>query len=231
MHIRDFCSVFAKITPISCLRLSENIYISGPKGQNEAPMSQETTANDLARTLTPRAQGVVDAATREFAAHGFAGATTDSIARRAGVSQPYVVRLFGSKERLFLRCCLEAHERVTETFRLAIAASGERPVNPVVLGTAYQKLIADPLTLQLVVQQNTMGQHPTVGPQVREWFMEIFRILRHEAGLPEEMARMFLARGMLIHTLLSLEFEEESADSRALLAYLAPEGQRPPTGS
>ena len=37
-----------------------------------------------------------------FGARGYEGATTDEVARAAGVSQPYVVRLFGTKENLFL---------------------------------------------------------------------------------------------------------------------------------
>jgi AcrR family transcriptional regulator len=33
----------------------------------------------------------------EFAAHGYEGSSTEEIARRAGIAQPYVFRLFGTK--------------------------------------------------------------------------------------------------------------------------------------
>jgi AcrR family transcriptional regulator len=43
---------------------------------------------------------ILEAATAVFGEQGYHGATTDAIARAAGVSQPYVVRMFGSKEAL-----------------------------------------------------------------------------------------------------------------------------------
>lgn len=198
-------------------------------------MPQDQSAPDLDRPLTPRAQEVVAAARAEFAQQGYAGATTDTIARRAGVSQPYVVRLFGSKERLFLRCCRDAQDAVLGAFRAGIARTADpeehRPA-AAVLGDAYQSLITDqPQTLQLIVQINTMGQHPTFGATARAWFLEVYSVIRHEAGFTEEAARMFVARGMLINTLVSLGLEQDDADASELLAYLAPAGQRPPIGT
>ena len=49
-----------------------------------------------------RRQLVLEAATRAFARGGYAGTSTDRVAREAGVSQPYVVRIFGTKLELFL---------------------------------------------------------------------------------------------------------------------------------
>jgi len=194
-------------------------------------MIQDTAVSDLERPLTPRALEVVSAAREEFAAFGYAGATTDAIARRAGVSQPYVVRLFGSKERLFLRCALEAHRAVMDTFRQAIASTDERPVRESVLGAAYHDLVEDGTTLKLIVQQNSMGDDKAIGPVVRAWFLEVYGILRHEAQLSEVSAREFLARGMLINQLLALGLTEtEDPGSKELLHYLAPTGERPAPG-
>jgi TetR/AcrR family transcriptional regulator len=44
---------------------------------------------------------ILAAALREFADHGFSGATTTGIARRAGVTQPLVHHHFGSKQGLW----------------------------------------------------------------------------------------------------------------------------------
>ena len=46
-----------------------------------------------------RRELVLAAATRAFARGGYAGTSTDAVAKEAGVSQPYVVRIFGTKLR------------------------------------------------------------------------------------------------------------------------------------
>jgi TetR/AcrR family transcriptional regulator of autoinduction and epiphytic fitness len=47
-------------------------------------------------------KAITDAAIAEFVAHGYAGASVDAIASRAGVSKPTIYHHFGNKERLFL---------------------------------------------------------------------------------------------------------------------------------
>ena len=43
--------------------------------------------------------------------------STEAIARDAGISQPYLFRLFKTKRELFLACHDVSHERILETFR------------------------------------------------------------------------------------------------------------------
>jgi AcrR family transcriptional regulator len=52
-------------------------------------------------TAADRREAVLEVALVEFAAHGYEGASTEEIARRVGISQPYVFRLFGTKKDLF----------------------------------------------------------------------------------------------------------------------------------
>src|SRR5580765_4514503 len=68
-----------------------------------------------------RREAILDAAQIEFAERGWAGTSTEDIARRAGISQPYLFRLFGTKKELFkasvarcLRETLEAFQRAAE---------------------------------------------------------------------------------------------------------------------
>ena len=51
---------------------------------------------------TERREMVLEAAVAEFAARGLAGTSTEDVARRAGISQPYLFRLFPTKKALFL---------------------------------------------------------------------------------------------------------------------------------
>jgi len=49
-------------------------------------------------TAAERKASILDAALVEFAERGLDGASTEAIAARAGISQPYVFRLFGTKK-------------------------------------------------------------------------------------------------------------------------------------
>ena len=51
-------------------------------------------------TAEERREAVLEAASVEFAAHGYEGASTEKIARRVGISQPHIFRLFGTKRNL-----------------------------------------------------------------------------------------------------------------------------------
>jgi len=53
-------------------------------------------------TASQRRETVLQAALVEFAARGADGASTKDIAQRAGISQPYLFRLFPTKKALFL---------------------------------------------------------------------------------------------------------------------------------
>src|SRR5213596_3255057 len=67
-----------------------------------------------------RRDQVLAAATRAFAGGGYAGTSTDVVAREAGVSQPYVVRMFGTKLELFLAVFERATDRVKSAFTAVV---------------------------------------------------------------------------------------------------------------
>ena len=76
------------------------------------------------QTAAERRVAVLDAATTEFAAKGLHGASTEDIARAAGISQPYLFRLFGTKKELYLATSQRAIEHLYQVF--ADAAAGKR---------------------------------------------------------------------------------------------------------
>ncbi|RMD86134.1 MAG: TetR/AcrR family transcriptional regulator [Candidatus Dadabacteria bacterium] len=78
---------------------------AGPKRKRRVRSSKATRAQ------------ILEAALREFAEQGYEGATTASIARRVGVTQPLVHYHFGSKEALWKAACNSIFERLTEHLR------------------------------------------------------------------------------------------------------------------
>src|ERR1041384_2729901 len=94
------------------------------------------------KTADERRDEILDAAFVEFAERGLHGASTEEIAKRAGISQPYVFRLFGSKKELFKAATARCLRETLETFqRAAEGKRGEAALEA--MGTAYQELLAD----------------------------------------------------------------------------------------
>src|SRR5881392_3037782 len=71
------------------------------------------------KTKEVRREEILDAALEEFAERGLHGASTEEIAKRAGISQPYVFRLFGTKKELFLAVVARCFRQTLEAFQQA----------------------------------------------------------------------------------------------------------------
>ena len=144
-------------------------------------------------------EDVLRAAVAEFAQHGLHGTSTEDIARRAGVSQPYVFRLFGSKKALFLAAVERCNQHVLDAFRSA-AADGEKAGGDIwaAMGLAYVSLLADRDELLLTVQSFAACGDPEVAEVARQGFGAITRFLASQPGASDEMVPAFTAEGMLL---------------------------------
>ncbi|MET0726662.1 MAG: TetR/AcrR family transcriptional regulator, partial [Leifsonia sp.] len=146
---------------------------------------------------------ILDAATRVFGDFGYAGATTDRVAQTAGISQPYVVRMFGTKENLFVEMLERTCARIEQVMRTALADTDDLRPPPARIAAAYVDLVEDRGIMLSLMQGFILGGDPRIGPVARDGFMRIYRLLRDEAGFDADTARQFLANGMLINTLLA----------------------------
>src|SRR3954462_14181154 len=78
------------------------------------------------RSADERREHVIEAAIATFAVEGYRGASTTDIARRAGISQPYIYALFRNKQELFLA----AYHTVAERIRARLVAAAEAHEDP-----------------------------------------------------------------------------------------------------
>src|SRR5205823_13437598 len=94
------------------------------------------------KTAEERREEIIEAAFAEFAATGLYGTSTEAIARRAGVSQPYLFRLFGTKKELFIAAVNRCFRTLLETFmRAAEGKQGDEAL--AAMGKAYVQLLMD----------------------------------------------------------------------------------------
>jgi TetR/AcrR family transcriptional regulator len=171
-----------------------------------------------------RRELILAAATRVFGDFGYVGTTTDQVAKAAGVSQPYVVRMFGTKEGLFLEVLERALARLLGVFRSALAEGGADPAER--LGRAYVDLLGDRGLLLSLMHAFVLGSDPVIGSAARRGFLDVYRFLRDEAGFDAGQASQFLASGMFINTMVGLRMSDEyDADPAAAecLATALPE--------
>ncbi|CAN5646164.1 TetR family transcriptional regulator [soil metagenome] len=164
-----------------------------------------------------RAQ-VLDAATGAFARTGYAGTSTDVVAREAGVSQPYVVRMFGTKRDLFLAVFERSTDKIKQAFQAVLE---EQPVDHeddadwARLGAAYTELLADRDFLLVMMHGFAASDDEAIGAQARSCMGAIYDLIRG-TGCPAEQATGFVAHGMLLNVMLAMRAPEHVGDSGGL---------------
>jgi AcrR family transcriptional regulator len=176
------------------------------------------------KTADERREEILVAALEEFGEHGLHGTSTDSIARRAGVSQPYLFRLFGTKKELYLEVVRRCLRDTLTLFQEASAGKhGEEALDAI--GRAYVELLRDRTRLRLQMQAYADCDDPEVREAVREGYG---RLVEHAEGLTggdTERVRDFFAFGMLLNVFASMDLLNQDAPwaKRLLESCLPPQ--------
>ena len=155
-----------------------------------------------------RQQTIVEAAMREFAMGGLHGVSVEVIAKRVGVSQPYLFRLFGTKKELFIAAVRGGFEQTLRTFMDAAAETAEDADAEAVLktiGAAYKRLLEDRTLLLLQMQSYAACSDPEIREVVRGEFARLYRFVSRASGAPEETVRGFFAEGMLMNVAAAMD--------------------------
>jgi AcrR family transcriptional regulator len=153
-----------------------------------------------------RREEIVAIAFRHFAEGGYNGTSTEAIAREAGISQPYLFRLFRTKKELFLACSDRCFAQVADVFRRAIEGvpEGERMM---AMGHAYeQELLPNRYALMFQMQAYSTAE-PEIRAHVRHEYIELTGIAAELAGVPRDDMWHFFAHGMMLNIVSMLELD------------------------
>jgi AcrR family transcriptional regulator len=160
-----------------------------------------------------RREAVVRAAIVEFARGGYAGTSTGAIARRVGVSQPYLFRLFPDKRAIFLAAARRCTDDIRRCFEEAVRGVGPDAAEGA-MRAAYLELVRDRdglmFQMQMYVAVHTAGlagDH-AFGEAVRTVWLELWDSVRLLLGADADRVRHFIGDGMLINVLLCLGFTD-----------------------
>ncbi len=160
-------------------------------------------------TAEERRDEVVAAASIEFAATGYAGTPTEAIARRSGVSQPYLFQLFGTKRELFIAAVTDCFDRTRRSFEeVGKKAKSDGPSPDRILmemGHGYVRLLqADPNVLRLQLQAYAACDDPVIRTAVRRNYQLLWQTVEELSGGDQPSVRDFFAMGMLINVVASI---------------------------
>jgi AcrR family transcriptional regulator len=159
-------------------------------------------------TAEERRDEIIAAALHAFADGGYAGTSTESIARAVGVSQPYLFQLFGTKRELFLAVVRRCFRRTGLVFHEAARRGPDDDQSCTVLelmGHAYMRLLSDTDLLRIQLQAYAACGDDDVRGVVREEFAELYASVRRESGASNEDIHHFFAEGMLLNVAAALE--------------------------
>jgi AcrR family transcriptional regulator len=160
------------------------------------------------RTAEERREDVIGVAIVEFATLGLHGASTVTIAERAGISQPYVLRLFGTKKALFLACVERVVEQIMTRWRSALASMDD-DASPEVrlraLGAQYEGLVREVHGLRLVLQSFGSAEDPEIRAAVHRSLRTMTGWLMEATGSSPQATQQFLAYGMMLTVAASIQ--------------------------
>jgi len=162
------------------------------------------------KTAAERREEILVVALEEFVDGGIHGASTEAIARKAGVSQPYLFRLFGTKKELYLEAVRRCLRETLELFQDAAGdLRGEEALHAI--GQAYRGLLADRTRLRGQMQAYADCDDDDVREVVREGFGRLVEYVERVSGAEPERIRDFFAFGMLLNVFASMDLLDQPA--------------------
>ena len=182
-------------------------------------------AKTTRQTAEERREAVLAAALDAFAHGGLHGTSTEDIARAAGISQPYLFRLFGTKKKLFVATVERCMADTLELFRAAAGdLRGEEALEA--MGQAYTAMVTGDRTRLLAqLQAYAASDDPDVREAIRAGFGSLHLFVETVSGCDaDEVARWFGA-GMLLNVVAAMDLwrSREPWATRLLEGLLGPE--------
>ncbi|MFG1928647.1 TetR/AcrR family transcriptional regulator [Cryptosporangium sp. NPDC048952] len=176
-------------------------------------------------TAAARRGDALDAAVSVLADRGYHGASVQAVARQAGISEPYVYRLFGNREQLFTAAIEEAFRLIREALG---AAAEERRTDSTAtpqdlldaMARTYAELITDSRLLRVQLHaQAAAAAEPALQLVVRAAYQALVSDVQAWSQADDEAVQLFFARGMLCHLVVSVGIADDTEPWAHALAH------------
>ena len=154
-------------------------------------------------TADARRESILKVAVIEFAKYGLHGTSTVTIAEQAGISQPYLFRLFSTKKKLFTAAAKHVQGNIAATFRDAAADQPEDKLHA--MGHAYQRLLERRFELLFILQVFSASADEEVKEVARQALKSLYTLVVDLTGATESDIQAFMAKGMLMTVAASVD--------------------------
>jgi AcrR family transcriptional regulator len=172
------------------------------------------------KSADERREDIINVAMEHFGAGGYHGTSTEAIARDAGISQPYLFRLFRTKRELFLACDDRACEKIIDAFRRA-AATAEPGQKLDAMGKAYSsELLTDRHALLMLMQGYVAVSDPEIRDHVRRKYGEVIAEVEKLSGAPLDEVWRFFSTGMHLNIVTALDLGAIAGESPVVAGWL-----------
>ena len=155
--------------------------------------------------MEERREAVLQAAIGEFAQRGLHGASTEAIARRVGISQPYIFKIFGTKKDLFLAAVERVYDDTLAAFRVGLQQPDSNRL--AAMGRAFEALVTSHDQLLMLLQGVAAVADPDVRALTERRFRELYTFVQEHSQASDFQVQQFLGYGLYLAFAISIDFQ------------------------
>ena len=157
------------------------------------------------QTAGERREAVLASCAEGFAHGGLHGTSTEQIARAAGISQPYLFRLFGTKKKLFVATVERCMVDTLELFRQAAGDLRGQAALDAMADAYVQMVLTDRPRLLAQMQAYAACDDPDVREAMRTGYGKLHLFVETVSGEPQDVVAHWFAVGKLLNVIAAMD--------------------------
>lgn len=175
------------------------------------------------RTAEERRIDVVQAAMVEFGTYGYHGGSTERIAKAAEISQPYVLRLFGTKLNLFVATLEHVCDTILRTWQRALEGSTAQGWDALMLlGQSYTQGPDTAVRFRMIMQGAAAASTPEIEEAINTHMDRLWDWVKSATRADDADIQRFWAFGMMQTVAVSMNAQRYMDSSHRARAMILP---------
>jgi AcrR family transcriptional regulator len=172
-------------------------------------MKRQSSPNTHRLSAEERREAILQAAISEFAVHGLNGASTEAIAERVGISQPYIFKIFGTKKELFIAAINRVYDDTLAAFRVGLTQHADQsPLDA--MGGAFEAMVTSREELLMLLQSVASTADAEVREVVERRFRDLYAFLQQHSQEDDFEIQRFIGFGLFLAALSGMGLDRSA---------------------